>query len=284
MTDASSGLTVERISVLCNTFEAAQLAAPTAEGAGLLRHLRMLRDCPACAEGNTEHGHGPEVAELRRHLALLDAGSLGSDEARAVRRLISDDAVAAVLTRAMARSGAERPSPTGRRKAGGADADFDAFVRERYTELLHYAVVLTGRRGDAEEIVQEALLRCLARWRKVPAQHAVAYARKAIYHEFIRTARHRRPVPPETIDGEAGSADFSAGVGERWHVLDVLQQLPARQRAAVVCRVFLDMTEAQAARELGCAVGTVKSLTSRGLARVRELWQGEAEVAGQAVG
>lgn len=152
------------------------------------------------------------------------------------------------------------------------DPDFDAFVRERYDQLLRYALMLAGRRTDAEEIVQEALLRCLARWRRVPADNAVAYARKAVYHEFLRTVRRKPPVPLAEYAEQLDVADFAGAVDDRHHVLAVLQRLPARQRAAVVCRVVLDMTEAQAARELGCAVGTVKSLTSRGLARVRELW------------
>ena len=159
------------------------------------------------------------------------------------------------------------------------DPDFDAFVRERYDQLLRHALMLAGRRSDAEEIVQEALLRCLARWRKVAPENEVAYARKAIYHEFLRTVRHKRPVPLEEFAEQLGVADFTGAADNRHHVLLVLQQLPARQRAAVVCRVVLDMTEAQAARELGCAVGTVKSLTSRGLARVRELWGAEEPAA-----
>ncbi|OLR90674.1 SigE family RNA polymerase sigma factor [Actinokineospora bangkokensis] len=154
----------------------------------------------------------------------------------------------------------------------GEDPSFDAFVRERYGALLRYAVMLTGRRPDAEEVVQEALLRCLARWRRVPAANQVAYARKAVYHEFLRTVRRKPPVPLEDHVDRLDVADFSGAVEDRQHVLLVLGQLPARQRAAVVCRVVLDMTEAQAAQELGCSVGTVKSLTSRGLARVRQLW------------
>ncbi|WP_424189967.1 SigE family RNA polymerase sigma factor [Actinokineospora sp. G85] len=161
----------------------------------------------------------------------------------------------------------------------GGDPDFDEFVRERHDQLLRYAVMLTGRRVDAEEIVQEALLRCLARWRLVRPDNKIAYARKAVYHEFLRTVRNKPPVPVDELVEHVDVADFTGSVVAHSHVLQMLQQLPARQRAAVVYRVFGDMTEAQAAKALGCSVGTVKSLTSRGLAKIRSLWVAEEAAA-----
>lgn len=153
-----------------------------------------------------------------------------------------------------------------------AEPDFDAFVRERYDQLLRYAVMLTGRRWDAEEVVQEALLRCLRRWRRVPADNAVAYARKAIYHEFLRSAKRRAQETPEEVIDQLDLTDVAGAVVSREHVLVVLQHLPPRQRAAVVARFVLDLSEAQTAAEMGCTVGTVKSLTSRGVARIRQEW------------
>ena len=49
-----------------------------------------------------------------------------------------------------------------------------------------------------------------------------------------------------------------------------LQQLPPRQRAAVVLRYYEDLSEAQTAEALGCAVGTVKSQVSAALSKLRE--------------
>ncbi|PPK69489.1 sigma-70 family RNA polymerase sigma factor [Actinokineospora auranticolor] len=161
----------------------------------------------------------------------------------------------------------------------GGDAGFDEFVRERYDQLLRYAIMLTGRRWDAEEIVQEALLRCLRRWRRVPADNAVAYVRKAIYHEFLRVARRKPQVPLDELAEQLDLEDFAPAVVARDHVLVVLQQLPPRQRAAVLARVVLDLSEAQTAVELDCSVGTVKSLTSRGMARIRQLWAAEQAAA-----
>ena len=51
--------------------------------------------------------------------------------------------------------------------------------------------------------------------------------------------------------------------------MGALQELPPRQRAAIVLRFYEDLTEAQTAAAMGCAVGTVKSQVSAGLAKLR---------------
>ena len=45
--------------------------------------------------------------------------------------------------------------------------------------------------------------------------------------------------------------------------------LPPRQRAVIVLRYFLDLSEAQTADALGCSVGTVKSQASKAINQLR---------------
>jgi RNA polymerase sigma factor (sigma-70 family) len=56
-----------------------------------------------------------------------------------------------------------------------------------------------------------------------------------------------------------------------------LMALPAGQRAVVVLRYWLDLTETETAALIGCSVGNVKSQASRALAKLRL----SAELAGE---
>lgn len=65
--------------------------------------------------------------------------------------------------------------------------------------------------------------------------------------------------------------DEAAAVDERTRLEAALASLPARQRAAVVLRYYQDLSERHVAEALGCPVGTARSLTVRGVARLRLL-------------
>ena len=63
--------------------------------------------------------------------------------------------------------------------------------------------------------------------------------------------------------------DVATEVAVRVAVRGALGALTDRQRAVLVLRVFDDLSEAQVAQVLGCAIGTVKSTMSQALARLR---------------
>jgi RNA polymerase sigma factor (sigma-70 family) len=62
---------------------------------------------------------------------------------------------------------------------------------------------------------------------------------------------------------------MTADVEGREEMWRSLQVLPERQRAAIVLRFYEDLSEARVAELLSCPTGTVKSLVSRGLKRLR---------------
>lgn len=155
----------------------------------------------------------------------------------------------------------------------GRDRDlFAEFVAARSGALHRAAYLMVGDPGLAQDLVQEALTKTYVAWPRLrdPA-NAEAYTRKAITTTAISWFRRRsfseRPsdtIPDRVAVGPAEAAD------ERAWLWAALLELPVRQRAAVVLRYYEDLTEAQTAAAMGCAVGTVKSQVSAALAKLRE--------------
>ena len=158
--------------------------------------------------------------------------------------------------------------------------EFDRFVAARWSALLHLARLLTGGdRHRAEDLLQEALVKLWFAWPKVAAQAPEAYVRRVLARAAARSARRRwwgeRPV--DQLPDPPGVRDESAAVDERTRLEAMLALLPARQRAAVVLRSYQDLPERHVAEVLGCPVGTARSLTARGVARLRLLLAEEVE-------
>jgi RNA polymerase sigma-70 factor (sigma-E family) len=164
-----------------------------------------------------------------------------------------------------------------------AEEDFRAFVHGAYRRLLRTGYLLTGDRHRAEDLVQVTLARAALAWHRIGQAEAVdAYVRRIMVNASTSLWRRRRwreqltGEPPDPPDPPG--ADPYAASDERDRLRRALAALPARQRAAVVLRHYEDLTEQQVATALNCPVGTVKSLTSRGLTRLR------AEFAGAGAG
>lgn len=165
------------------------------------------------------------------------------------------------------------------------DADEQAFSRwagERQLALLRTAVLLTGDRHRAEDLVQEALTQVALRWRRLESGHPEAYARQVIVRRNVSWWRkHRREVVLDVHDGAAPVAGDTAGA-ERRIVLDrALAALTPRQRATVVLRYYEDLSERETADALGVSVGTVKSQAHLALRRLREASPELAELIGE---
>jgi RNA polymerase sigma-70 factor (sigma-E family) len=150
------------------------------------------------------------------------------------------------------------------------DGDFNEFVELRYGELLRIAYLLTGSSHDAEDLVQSALAKVMRRWHKV--DDPLAYLRRTMANEQItwwHRLRSREAIGVQAP--EQSVADATDRVVQRQAVLSALRKLSPRTRVVVVLRYLDDMSEAQVAALLGWPLGTVKSQSSRGLSRLRDL-------------
>lgn len=138
-------------------------------------------------------------------------------------------------------------------------------------EAARLAYLLTGDRHTAEDLMQEAFVRVFGRFRDLrePASFE-RYLRRTLVNltnsRFRRLRTERAYLERRRVEPPPPSIPDLAARDEMW---GALQQLPPRQRAAIVLRFYEDLSEAQTADVLRCPVGTVKSLVSRGLARLR---------------
>jgi RNA polymerase sigma-70 factor (sigma-E family) len=157
---------------------------------------------------------------------------------------------------------------------GRAQTEFERFAAERVDGLIRAAFLMVGNQAEAEDLVQECLLRVARRWPRVHSmKHPGAYARRVLFNLILDDRRARRRRHEELRDGALPDQQQDAATTqpeERLDLLQALEALPPRQRAILVLRYFGDLPESEIAATLECAPGTVKSGAARGLARLRE--------------
>ena len=151
--------------------------------------------------------------------------------------------------------------------------EFAAFAAARSTALLRAAYLMVGDESLAQDLLQEALTRTYVAWPRLRDLNAAeAYTRRVITNTAISWFRRkgwRNELATEFLP-ERGVAAETDDMAERDWLWRALMGLPARQRAAIVLRYYEDLTEAQTADAMGCAVGTVKSQVSAGLRKLRD--------------
>jgi RNA polymerase sigma-70 factor (sigma-E family) len=150
------------------------------------------------------------------------------------------------------------------------DESFRRFVVEQRRSLLRSAYLLTGDRGHAEDLVQTALLKTYRHWDRVAGRgDPTAYVHRVLV--TTSTSWWRRLASTEQVIASVPDRAADPGWERDDELVRALRDLPPRMRAVVVLRFYEDLSEAQTAEVLGCSVGTVKTQTSRAMARLREL-------------
>ncbi len=151
-------------------------------------------------------------------------------------------------------------------------AEFDDFVLARSPALQRAAFLMVGDVSLAQDLVQEALVKTYVAWPRLHrTASAEAYTRKAITTTAISWFRRKSWNNERVVETlpERGTRAHDDAVVHRTLLWNCLQDLPPRQRAAIVLRYYEDLTEAQTAAAMSCAVGTVKSQVAAGLAKLR---------------
>jgi RNA polymerase sigma-70 factor (sigma-E family) len=152
-----------------------------------------------------------------------------------------------------------------------AEREFESYAGAQWRPLLRAAWLLTGNWAAAEDLVQSALALVWASWPRVRVvAERDAYVRRMLTNQFLGQQRRRSSSElPSDVLPETPAPDASINLDRRLVLTQALDELPPKQRAAIVLRYFEDLSLEQAAAALGCSVGTAKSQTSRALAKLR---------------
>jgi RNA polymerase sigma-70 factor (sigma-E family) len=201
----------------------------------------------------------PEVAEVRLGGEVTATGS-----AEPQRSEVTE------ATEGTIEAGASGDAADVQDLAGG----FGELAAAARPTLVRAAHSVTGRHEDAEDAVQSSLLKAMRAWQRVAGQERwrqQAYVRQIV----VNTCRSGwRKWGSRVVIGDmpelAEPAETDA-VDDRELLRQALARLPARQREVLLLRYYEDLTEAEIAKRLGCAPGTVKSSAARALRALRDM-------------
>jgi RNA polymerase sigma-70 factor (ECF subfamily) len=173
--------------------------------------------------------------------------------------------------------------PAARSAAQGTDETFARYVLPELEVLLRVARSLTARSADAEDLVQDTLLRAYRSIDGFDGQHPRAWLFTILRNTHINRNRRRRPVLLDDQDAAlerlAGTARTPTGEGPEGVVVggefdavvaEALNRLPERYRQVVALVDIEGLNYAEAAEALAVPVGTVMSRLHRARSRMRQ--------------
>jgi len=162
----------------------------------------------------------------------------------------------------------------GRESAGarGRRTEFEALWEAEFTNAFRTAYLLIGDRETAADIAQEAFARAFARWDQVGNMgRPDAWMRQVVHNLAVTWLRRRAIASRILLRSSSGATTATEPSMADDELMTALTRLTPAQRAVVVLRFFDDLSIEEVARITGKRPGTVRALTSQGLARLRKL-------------
>lgn len=171
-------------------------------------------------------------------------------------------------------------------RARAGDLDAYELLVARHTASAYRTAVLLGAGSDAEDVIQEAFVkgyRKLSRYRGESSFRSWLLAIVANETRNLHRSRSRRDglvlraaaANPESEIAEDVAVGAVLAGERRATLVRALRLLPEKDREVIVCRFLLDLSEDETVTMLGWPRGTVKSRTSRALAKLRAVLDGE---------
>ena len=145
-----------------------------------------------------------------------------------------------------------------------------ALYERTHADMVRFAAFLTGDPGRADDLAQEAFVRVYDAWDRIDDRDRLDAYLKSTLVNLVRASHRREQVarrrgqPHLTV--VASAEDTAMGRVGREEVLAAVAALPLRQRACVVMRHWMRMTESEIATTLDLSVGSVRTHIKRGTA------------------
>jgi RNA polymerase sigma factor (sigma-70 family) len=161
----------------------------------------------------------------------------------------------------------------------GDERAFEQLVRPYEEVAFRVAYLITGSAAEAEDAMQEGFVNA---WRALGRFRREESLRPWLLRVVANAARNRRRSGGRRAElvlraeRERGSGDAAPSPEtalltseRRDELLTAVNRLGEKDRLAITCRYFLDLSEEETAATLGWRRGTVKSRLSRALGRLR---------------
>jgi RNA polymerase sigma-70 factor, ECF subfamily len=165
--------------------------------------------------------------------------------------------------------------------AGGDRSAFDRLSRRHLDRAYGVALRMTGSRADAQDVVQDVFLRLWQRpdaWRPGQAQFST-WLYRVVVNRCLDLKRRPKGTDLDSVDEPQdpdANAEDSLLDAERSRALDsAVNQLPERQKAAIVLTYTAGLRNAEAASAMDISVKAFEALLVRAKRELRDFLTGQ---------
>jgi len=164
-----------------------------------------------------------------------------------------------------------------KRRSASTSRRFEGLVRPHVLTLYRMAYRYTGRREDAEDLVQDLLLKLYPRTDELEqVEDLKPWLVRALYNAFVDGVRRRRRSPvvidlfDVDVESEQSPDDDLLTLEQRVALNRAIADLGEDHRAVVMLHLVEGYSLPELASLLGVRIGTLKSRLHRAKARLRE--------------
>jgi RNA polymerase sigma-70 factor (ECF subfamily) len=160
------------------------------------------------------------------------------------------------------------------RVAKGDQGAFRLLARRHLPAMVGLARRILGNAAEAEDVAQEAMLRV---WTHAPKWQPLAALKTWLTRVVVNLCLDRKRKAPlldleaagEIIDPSPGAGEQAESAERERMLAAAIQQLPDRQRSAILLTYSEGLSNAEVAGILGTSVSAVETLLVRGKQNLR---------------